>query len=297
MTVPSIPSEVQCDDEARRCLLEQCHQALAGAQAYSASTMKSGNHWSGEVRSNISITAEYVFLKSWLEIDLETDREALEMFLFNQQNTDGSWSIDRENSGDVSLTTEAYLALKILGVDHELPMMLAARDFVLAKGGIPCVRFFTRIYLAMFGLLPWSSVPQLTPELILLPTSSPVSIYRFASWARSTLVPLIVIAHHKPVFALPNGRSARNEYLDELWEGSQQNDVPYAPTFIDLFRQRNWIGVGAKVADGMMCYDAYLGLSSLLGIRQYAVQRCMEWMLERQEPSVRRHMSVTTSHL
>ena len=32
------------------------------------------------------------------------------------------------------------------------------------------MRNFTRIFLAMFGLLPWSCVPQMPPELILLPS-------------------------------------------------------------------------------------------------------------------------------
>lgn len=275
----------QGDCEEMRGLLEQCCQAIAGAHVYSASTMKGDNHWSGEVRSNVTITAEYVFLWTWLDIDLSPHREDLKEFFFNQQRQEGSWSIDLEHPGDVSLTTEAYLALKILGVDHDLPMMRAARDFILSKGGIPSIRFFTRIYLAMFGLLPWSSIPQLPPELILLPKSSAFSIYRFASWARSTLVPLIVIAHYKPVFALPNGRSARNHYLAEFWQGCEQEDVPYAPPFIDMFRQRNWIGIGAKIADGLTCYGSYLGIFSLVGLRPYAVQKCMEWILARQEPS------------
>ncbi|MCJ1466762.1 hypothetical protein MMC07_005382 [Pseudocyphellaria aurata] len=50
-----------------------------------------------------------------------------------------------------------------------------------------------------------------------MPSPSPFNIYTLSSWARSTIVPFSIIFHHRPVFALPNGRSANNNFLDELW--------------------------------------------------------------------------------
>ena len=60
------------------------------------------------------------------------------------------------------------------------------------------------------------------------------SIYRLASWARSTIVPLLIVSHHRPIFALPNGESDTNDFLDELWEHPAQKNVPYWPPFGNL---------------------------------------------------------------
>lgn len=267
-------------------LVDRCRSAIESARRYAAEVMKTDNHWSGEVRSNVTITAEYIFLLCYLQLDLEPQRAALTLYLESQQSeSDGSWGIAPNSPGDVSVSIEAYLALKLLGVDPSSPRMLRARDFVLAKGGVASVRFFTRIYLAMFGLFPWDAVPQLAPELILIPSSMPCSVYRFSSWARVTLVPLLVIAHHRPVFALPNGHSATNDFLNELWQDNAQKYVPYAPSFSAMFKEGNWIGIGAKVADGVMYCQSRLALPTFTVLRKYAVKKCMAWILERQEPS------------
>jgi squalene-hopene/tetraprenyl-beta-curcumene cyclase len=49
------------------------------------------------------------------------------------------------------------------------------------------------------------------PELMLLPPSAPFSIYRFSSWARGTIVPLLLLMNDRPVRPVPD--AAR---LDEL---------------------------------------------------------------------------------
>ena len=41
-------------------LVQDCYEAIVAAREYATSCMKSGDHWSGEVRSNVTITSEYV---------------------------------------------------------------------------------------------------------------------------------------------------------------------------------------------------------------------------------------------
>jgi len=52
--------------------------------------------------------------------------------------------------------------------------------------------------LAMFGVLTWRSVPVLPVEIMLLPLWSPFHINRISYWARTTIVPLMVLAALKP---------------------------------------------------------------------------------------------------
>jgi squalene-hopene/tetraprenyl-beta-curcumene cyclase len=245
--------------------------------------MNSDGHWSGEVHANVTIAAEYVFLKTYL--DLDVDHGALVKFLTSQQRSDGSWGIAPDNPGDISTSVEAYLALKILGVDAQKPEMQKACLFILSEGGMGGIRLFTRIFLAMFGLYSWDSVPQLAPGLIFIPNGAPMSIYNFSSWARITLVPLLVIASQRPLFALPSGRHHNNNYLDELWPNPEQREAPYAPPFLSLLLRKDWVGIASTTADAFMLYLSKMHLPIMILLRRQAIQGCMAWLLERQEPS------------
>ena len=197
--------------------------------------MSADGHWCGELRSNATITAEFVFLRQALGLDLKVDSDALCRWFFPEQKPDGSWGIaPGDYPGDISTTTEAYLALKILGIPSDAPPMQRARRFMITQGGVEKVRIFTRIYLATFGLFPWSSVPELPAELILMPVWASINISKLSSWARSTVVPLLIASHHRPIFPLPNGKAAHNDYLDELWTSSCQKAVAYCKPLREL---------------------------------------------------------------
>ena len=62
---------------------------------------------------------------------------------------------------------------------------------------------FTRIWLALFGEWSWDDLPEMPPELILLPTWFPLNVYDWACWARQTVVPITIVATLRPVRPLP----------------------------------------------------------------------------------------------
>ncbi|KAJ6118340.1 terpene cyclase [Penicillium samsonianum] len=261
-------------------LLSRVKQSLLLSAQHSREQMKSDGHWCGEVKTNATTTAEYVFLYQALGLDLKRDREAIISWLLSEQRSDGSWSIATYYSGDISVTVEAYLALKVLGVSEVSAALQKARNFVIASGGMAKVRIFTRIYLAMFGLFPWAAVPELPPELILVPSMFPICIYQWSAWARATVVPLLVISHHRPIYALPNGKSEPNTYLDELWCNPTDKMAPYADGLLKSWGLDN-------VAFAFTFIDSILhrlnGLRSFNPVRRYAIRRCVEWILGHQE--------------
>jgi squalene-hopene/tetraprenyl-beta-curcumene cyclase len=191
--------------------------AAARARDFAQSIRKPDGHWCAELESNTTVTAEYVFMRQALGLDLASKREGLVRYFFGQQKSDGSWGLATNYPGDVSTTAETYLALRILGVGVDDVRMKEAEHYVLKRGGLEKMRVFTRINLAMFGLFPWDAVPTMLPELILCPPSSPANIYALSSWARGTMVPLLILFHLKPLFALPNGKRLDNDWLDHLW--------------------------------------------------------------------------------
>jgi len=267
-------------------LAERVERSIEAARDYLLGVRRR-EHWCGELESNASITAEYVLLCQALQIRLDHRAEAIVRYLLSRQKADGSFGIAFNHPGDVSTTAETYLALRILGVGADDERMRRAERYIRAEGGLARVRVFTRINLALFGLFPWEAVPAVPPEFVLLPPSSPVNIYRLSSWARSTMVPLFVLFHHRPVFALPNGRSPENDWLDHLWLDPGNKRVPYRPSLLETLRRE---GPGWKLffnsSDSFLrLYDRARAFALGPALRAHALRACERWVLERQEPS------------
>jgi squalene-hopene/tetraprenyl-beta-curcumene cyclase len=260
----------------------QARQAAEAAAAFSLDCQRPDGHWVAEVSSDATFTAEYVMFKYAMGFDLTADGDSIRRWLLHDQKPDGSWGLAPELPGNVSTTTEAYLALKILGVSPSDPAMMRSQAFMKSHGGVEKVRFFTRFFLATFGLFPWSAMPQIPAELILMPPSSPLNIYTLSSWARSTMIPVLVVAHHQPVYALPNGQSSDNDYLDELWVNPGDKNVPFAPPLSSLFWQREYIQFGFTAMDKVIAKLGN-GLRNFKPLRDRSRQMCIDWLLEHQE--------------
>lgn len=262
-------------------ILEAVRRSLSQAAQYSWDIAMPDGHWYGELKCNVTITAEHIFvLHSMGKGHAIPHADEYEKHFFHEQQPDGSWSIAPGYPGDVSTSTEAYLALRLLGVPAEAPRMRRARAFIRAAGGVASVKALTRIWLAQFGLFPWDALPQLPAELILAPAGFPLSIYSLASWARSSIVPLLVIFHHRPVYPLPDALSSGprggDRLLDELWLDPRHKDVPLAPRGQDLLSQ------GLAALDTLLRWLG--GPLRASPLRRHALARCVDWILARQEP-------------
>ena len=156
-------------------------------------------YWYYTLEANESIGAGFIQLMHFLgDVDLEIQR-GLANRILSEQRDDGSWAIFYGGPGDLSTTVECYFALRLAGhTPLEEPLQRAKR-FILERGGLTRARIFTRIHLALFGLVPWSASPAMPVWFVLLPHWSGLSIYEFSSWARASIVPLLLIYDAKPV--------------------------------------------------------------------------------------------------
>lgn len=198
-------------------------------QAYFRRIQDPAGFWWGELESNNTMEAEYVMLSRFLGHHNREREQQIVNYLLSKQLHDGSWAIYYGAPGDLSTTVECYFALKLCGEDPQSDHMSRARQFVLQRGGVPHTRMFTRIWLALFGQWEWYGTPRLPIEMNLLPDWAPLSIYRFASWARGCIVPLSIVLSRCPIRSIPPEHA-----IDELFpDGRAGTDysIPSPPGF------------------------------------------------------------------
>lgn len=175
--------------------------------------------WWAELESNATMNAEYLLMMHFIGQRDEDIWRAVARDIRNYQREDGSWAMYHGAPGDLSTTIECYFALKLAGDTG--PHLDRARAFIRARGGIAKARVFTRIWLALCGEWDWNDLPAMPVELMLLPPRAPISIYRFASWARATIVPLLILMTDRPSRPVPAW--AR---ISELRVGNPPPQVP-----------------------------------------------------------------------
>lgn len=237
--------------------------------------------WCAEFEFNPIPTSIYIVLVQVLGLHLPEERKKkiINFFTQRQNPEDGSWSNAFGLEGDISSTTDAYLALTILGLDADDLVLSKAKSFILAKGGLSRVRVFTKIALALFGIFPWTALPMFPAEMILIPSQLPVSLYRFSSWARSATVPLLVINHHRPVYKLPN--ESCHQMMMELWLPHAGRNVPHLPPVRQIMWKNgiSWKSFFSLIDPLIRFYDKHKPSM----VRKYAIQKCMKFIVDHQE--------------
>lgn len=200
-------STERADDQ--RALLDKSiqmsHDYLLGVQY-------PDGYWWGELESNPTMEAEFILLNYFLGVHDEERNRKLVNHILSKQRDDGTWGQYFEAPGDLSTSAECYFALKLAGVSPDEPNMVKAKDFILSKGGVPKARVFTKIWFSLFGQWEWKGVPVMPAELMFIPDWFPLNLYDFSSWARATIVPMLILMDSKPVREVPNGAA-----VDELY--------------------------------------------------------------------------------
>jgi len=223
-------------------------------------------HWVYELEADATIPAEYVLLVHWLgeAPNLELERK-IGVYLRRIQGSHGGWPLYHEGAFDISATVKAYFALKMIGDRLDAPHMVRARDEIRKRGGAIKANVFTRILLCLYGEASWNDVPTVPPELILLPRWFPVHLSKMSYWARTVIVPLLVLCALKPVAKNPRG-----VHVPELFVPGVPAASPRAP-----HQSAGWSAFFGAL-------DKVLKLVPWpKGARAKAIEKCRAWTTER----------------
>jgi squalene-hopene/tetraprenyl-beta-curcumene cyclase len=192
---PSLDSSL---DAATGALLE-CRQA--------------DGHWVFELEADATIPSEYVLLRHYRgePVDAELEQQ-IARYLRRIQGEHGGWALTYDGNFEMSASVKAYFALKMIGDSPDAPHMARARNVILAHGGAVNCNVFTRVLLSLYGILNWRSVPEMPVEILLLPRWFPFHLSKVSYWARTVMVPLLVLQALRP-----RAKNPRNVTIDELF--------------------------------------------------------------------------------
>jgi squalene-hopene/tetraprenyl-beta-curcumene cyclase len=254
---------------AKTALRERVDGAIDAAARALFDAQRPDGHWVFELEADATIPAEYILLRHYLGEPVDTELEAkIGTYLRRRQSDlhDG-WPLYHEGAFDISATIKAYFALKMIGDDIDAPHMARARAAIRRAGGAEAGNVFTRIQLALYGAGPWDAVPTIPPELILAPKWFPIHLSKMSYWARTVVVPLLVLCALKA-----QARNPKGVRIDELFIGQPARLNSQAAHVSPLW------------STGFHALDALLKAGDGLWpkrLRAKAIRLCEEWVNER----------------
>src|SRR5476649_2722815 len=199
-------------------------RAIKDATDAILSRQRPDGHWVFELEADATIPAEYVLLRHYLAEPVNAALEQkIAVYLRRIQGAHGGWPLFHEGDFDMSASVKAYFALKMIGDDIAAPHMHKAREAMLARGGAAKSNVFTRVMLALFGFLDWRAVPVMPIEIMLLPMWFPFHLAKISYWARTVIVPMLVLRSLKP-----KARNPKQIAIDELFLEPPQSVGPPA---------------------------------------------------------------------
>ncbi len=230
---------------------------------------KPDGHFVFELEADATIPSEYILLRHYLgePDDRELERK-IAVYLRRMQGAHGGWPLYHGGAFNVSASVKAYFALKMIGDDIEAAHMTRAREAILIAGGAAATNVFTRIQLALYGEIAWVEIPNMPAELILAPRWFPIHLSKMSYWARTVIVPLLVLMNLRPRARNPRGVGVR-ELFKPTVKALRVSNVPNPKLAWTL---------GFNALDGVLKLTEGLWPKRL---RRRAIDACIAWVVER----------------
>ncbi len=249
--------------------LDGVERLVARARKALLELQRPDGHFVFELEADATIPSEFILLKHYLgePEDLELEHK-IGAYLRRIQGEHGGWPLYHGGGFDISASVKAYFCLKMIGEPLDAPHMVRARQAIRANGGAMAVNVFTRIQLALYGDMPWSEIPTMPPEIIMLPKGFPITLWKMSYWARTVIAPLLVLQALQPV-----ARNPRRVHVPELFE--DVTPVPRTSKGANL--KKGWVW-------GFNALDVVLKAVQPIwpkGLRKRAIDLCRDFVVER----------------
>ena len=252
--------------------LGRLRKTVEASRDYLLGLQKPEGYWVGELIVDTTVICDYHLLM-YLRGKIDRVKEAkIVRNILQRQLPDGGWPIYFGGPSNVTATVKCYFTLKLAGFTPEEPEMKKARATALRLGGIPRTNTYCKLYLAMVGQYPWKYLPNIPPEILLLPNWAPFNIFEMSSWTRAIVVTLSVIRSFRPTTHLPPEKQ-----LHELYPYGVEGGPFLHPVESRFFSMKNFF---VRVNDLL----GWLESLSWKPFRKHALKVAERWILDRIGP-------------
>jgi len=272
---PTQPTQVAVPRFGRMDLaMERVESGIKRAVEWFWGQQHEQGYWVGELEADSMLEADYIFMHTLLGTGDRGKMERCINEILRHQNDDGGWSLYPGGPSNVNYGVKCYFALKLMGWSAEHPVLVKARENVLALGGVVQCNTFTKIYLCALGQYDYDAVPAVPPEIVLFPDWCYFNIYEISAWSRAILVPLSVIYAKKPFKKIP-----AEQGIEELFLGGRKNaKLRLKWDTKHLFSWRNFFLFTDRLAH--WCERVHIR-----PLRKVALKKVEKWMLDHFERS------------
>ena len=241
------------------------------AQRSILALQKPEGYWHAPLEANAEMNAEFIIFNHFMDtVDFELEAR-LKKYLLDTQSADGSWALYRGGEGYLSTTIESYFALKLTGMMAGDEPLAAARRWILSKGGIVNCGTLARFYLAAMGQITWDATAAVPVEAALFPNWFFFNIYELGSWARGTMMALMLLQAARPAKKIDYQRGILELFIEP--PHFTKFKQPRGKKMLSLRSVFNVVDRGLKV------YDRH----RVKSLRTRALSHVENWILEHQE--------------
>jgi squalene-hopene/tetraprenyl-beta-curcumene cyclase len=252
-------------------LVAACAQAQRRAVDYLLSLQTKEGYWWADLTADTTLESDFILLELWRHPPVAgvwnpPTRPLIDKAvrsILARQLPDGGFNIYAQGPSELSATIKAYTALKLAGLDYNDPHLAAARERILALGGLQRANSYVKVNLSLFGLLPRKHTPSIPPEFMLLGNF----IYQMSSWTRAIVIPLSIVHAMNPQRPVPRGFT-----LDELIAPGVSFEFPNNEGFF------SWRNFFLRVDRVLKRFERRMWKGKR---RTEAIKLAEQWMLER----------------
>jgi squalene/oxidosqualene cyclase-like protein len=260
-------------------------EALRKAAHFYAMLQTEDGHWAGDYGGPHFlmpglVVVWYCMGKPTLMLDAQAQL-LLQHYILVHQQIDGGWGTHIESPSTMFGTTLMYVALRLLGIDHDHEAIVKGRAFLHEQGGALMTSSWAKFYLCLLGVMDWKAHNSVPPEMWLLPNFVPFHPGRMWCHARMVYLPMSYLYSRRYVYNKAETDPLIAKLRKELYL-QPYDSIPWSGT-------RHWVApmdnysplpTLMKVAqNALACYENWSIFQPFKSwIRQYANDFCADYM-------------------
>jgi lanosterol synthase len=265
------------------------HTAKQKAVQHLITLQKTQGDFEGEMVWCTMILAQAVIVRTIIGKPYDhADRSAILKHFKVTQSEEGTWGMHPESQGYVFFTTLAYIALRLLDLPPDDPMLAKARTWLHQQPeGVEGIPTWGKFWLAIIGLYEYEGLNAIPPELFLMPEWLPFHPSKFYCHTRLIYLGIGYICGQRFIADLPG--TLKENLREELYTRPYAS-IPFATLRHRLAASDVYVPITPllrTIYDGLSIFERYHPKK----LRAKALKVCLDRIVYEQKTT--RHQGIS----